>query len=83
MEDCFGNLAELLSKKLAEGFFCNYASSRGVDRLLCLCCRARELKRTWHNLPWTPALMWLTPVLLRSGEVPASGRGGGCEKEMC
>lgn len=36
MEDCFGNLAELLSKKVAEGFFCNYTSSHGVNPLLVL-----------------------------------------------
>lgn len=84
MEDCFGNLCELPKiKRWLKGFFCNYAISHGVDSLFCLCCRAWELKRMLHSLFRTPALMWLMPVLLKSGEVPASGKGGGCEKEMC
>lgn len=37
MEDCFGNLCELPKiKRWLKGFFCNYASSHGVDKSLLL-----------------------------------------------
>lgn len=80
MKDCFRNLAELpKSGRWLKGLFVILM----VLIIFCFCCRTWGLRRALLSLLWTPALMGLMPELPKAGGVPASGRGGGREEEMC